>query len=166
MRLRRRGNRRADRTITALGKAPGAEHAVELAHVVMQEHISGARRARAEQRADDAARRLRALQRLALEPFVEIVGRAHGEELPQRVEILLRQSAEIASEPQEIEKLARIERCRIGRRRGKERLHRTRHAMEEQAEFVVGLGVARRVARELAAVLVVIRPLREIVPAR
>src|SRR5438132_13114686 len=114
MRLRSGRDRRTYRAVTALGEAPRTEHAVELAHVVVQEHVRGARRARTEQRADDAARRLGAFQRLALEPFVEVIRRAHREELPQRVQVLLRQAAEIAAEAQEIEELARVERGRIG----------------------------------------------------
>ena len=45
-------------------------------------------------------------------------------------------------------------------------LHRARHLVHQPAEFVVGLGVARRVARELAAVLVVVGPLRQVVAVR
>src|SRR5438270_10303793 len=116
MRLRSGRDRRTYRAVTALGEAPRTEHAVELAHVVVQKHVRGARRAWTEQRADDAARRLGAFQRLAFEPFVQVIGGAHGEELPERVQILLRQAAEIAAEPQEVEELARIERRRVRRR--------------------------------------------------
>ena len=67
-------DRRADAAGAVLGEAPGAERAVDLAHVVMQQHVRGARRARPEERADDAARGLRALERVELEPLVEQVG--------------------------------------------------------------------------------------------
>jgi hypothetical protein len=38
--------------------------------------------------------------------------------------------------------------------------------MQKKAELVVSLGVARRVARELAPVLVMVRPLREVIAVR
>ena len=47
-----------------------------------------------------------------------------------------------------------------------QRLHRPRHLIHEAPEVVVGLRVSQRMARELAAVLVVITPLREIVAVR
>ena len=81
-------DRFADRAGAALLKAPRAKRAVDLAHVVMQQHVRRARRARPEKRADDAARRLRRLERIELEPLVEIVGAAHRHELVQRVEAL------------------------------------------------------------------------------
>src|SRR3954467_14517951 len=109
MRLRCGRDGGAYRAVAAAGKTPGAENTIQLAHVVMQQHIRRAWRARAEHRADDAARRFRAFQRLAFEPFVEVIGRAHGEELPQCVQILLRQAAEVAPQLPELPQLAWIE---------------------------------------------------------
>ena len=74
-RARGAGDRRRDTAGAVLREAPGAECAVDLAHVVMQQHVRRARRTRSQERADDAARRLRALQRVELEPFVQQVGR-------------------------------------------------------------------------------------------
>ena len=42
--------------------------------------------------------------------------------------------------------------------------HRPCHLVQHQAELVVRFGVAQRVARELAQVLIVIVPLRQIFP--
>ena len=48
-------DRLADGARAAAREAPGAERAVDLAHVVVQQHVGGARRAHAQERADDAA---------------------------------------------------------------------------------------------------------------
>ena len=69
----------------AAREAPGAEGAVDLAHVVMQEHVGGARGAHAQEGADDPAGRHGGLQDVGLEPLVEQVHRAHGHELDQVV---------------------------------------------------------------------------------
>src|SRR2546430_2088058 len=58
----RRGDRFADGARSPFGEAPGAEHAVQLAHVMMKEHVRGPWRARPQERADDPARRLRRLE--------------------------------------------------------------------------------------------------------
>ena len=56
--------------VAVLGEAPGAERAVDLAHVVVQQHVGRARRMRAEEGADDAAGGLGALERVEFEPVV------------------------------------------------------------------------------------------------
>ena len=65
----------------ALRQAPRSERAVDLAHVVMEQHVGGAGRSDAEKRADDARGRHRRLQDVGLEPLVEQVGGAHREQL-------------------------------------------------------------------------------------
>ena len=50
----RRGDRFGDLSGAALGKPPGAERTVDLAHVVVQQHVGRAGRADAEEGADDA----------------------------------------------------------------------------------------------------------------
>ena len=92
-------NRAAHRTVAALCESPGAKHPVDLAHVVVQQHVRGPGRARSEQGADDAARGLGRLERLGLEPFVEVVGRAHRHQLRQRVEMARPEAAEMRGEP-------------------------------------------------------------------
>ena len=56
-----------------------------------------------------------------------------------------------------------VERSRIGRDHAEQGLHGARHLVHEAPELVVGLGVARRVARELAPILIVVVPLREVI---
>ena len=72
--LRRTRDCRRHATGSILGKTPGAERTVDLAHVVMEQHVRRSRRTRAEECADDTARRLRTLERIELEPLVEQVG--------------------------------------------------------------------------------------------
>src|SRR6185436_6348537 len=74
---RRAGDCLAQRAVAAFRETPGAEYAIELAHVVMQQNERGAGRARSGERADDPARGLGRLQRLAFEPSVEVIGGAH-----------------------------------------------------------------------------------------
>ncbi len=83
----RRSDRFAHRTGAAFGEPPGPEHTVDLAHVVVQQHVGRAGRADAEEGADDAAGRHGRLERLGLEPLVEEIGRAHRHELAERVEL-------------------------------------------------------------------------------
>ena len=68
-------DRLADAARAAARDAPGAERAVDLAHVVVQQHVRRARRADALERADDAGRGHRRLERVGLEPLVEEVRR-------------------------------------------------------------------------------------------
>ena len=75
------GDRFGDRAGAAARQAPRAERAVDLAHVVVQQHVGGARRAHAEERADDARRRHRRLEHVGLEPLIEEVDRAHRHQL-------------------------------------------------------------------------------------
>ena len=164
--LRRRCDRGAHRAVAALGEPPGAEHAVELAHVVVQQHVRGAGRARAEQRADDAARRLGRLERLGLEPLVEEIRRAHGEELASGV---LKRFAprpwKCSAEPLHA-RTARASESDVGSGGAMASSGFTARAIwcSIEPELVVGLGVAQRMARELAPVLVVVVPLRQVVP--
>ena len=80
------GDGLADGAGPAFGESPGPERAVDLPHVVVQQHVRRPRRAGSEKRADDPARRLGGLERVGLEPLVEVVGRAHRHELVERVE--------------------------------------------------------------------------------
>ena len=76
------------------------------------------------------------------------------------------EAAEVRAQPQQTGQVARLQRGRIGRNHAEYRLHGARHLVHEPPELVVGLRVARRVARQLAAVLVVVVPLREVVAVR
>ena len=132
----------------------------------MQQHVSGPRRARTEKRADDPARRFRRLQRPGLEPLVEIIRGAHREQFLQRVKALGTETAKKRGELRQRREVAGRARRGIRRCHRKQRLHRTRHLVHEPPEFVVRLGVARRMPGELAAILVVVAPLPEVVTVR
>ena len=67
--------------VPPLRKTPRAKRPVDLAHVVMEQHVGGAGRPHAQERADDARRGHRRLQDVGLEPLIEEVGRAHRHEL-------------------------------------------------------------------------------------
>ena len=92
-----------------LGEAPGAERAVDLAHVVVQQHVGRARRMRAQERADDAARRLGAFERIELEPLVEQIGRRLRDELGDLVELFLAQALRVLAELEQAQQVARAD---------------------------------------------------------
>ena len=74
--------------------------------------------------------------------------------------------AEALADRQQLEQAARIERRRIGRRHAENRLGEAAHLDHRLAVFVVGLGVEPRVARDLAARLVVIVDAPQVVAVR
>ena len=156
-------DRRADAAGAVLREAPGAERAVDLAHVVVQQHVGGAGRARPEERADDAARRLGALERIELEPLVEQVGRGLRHELGDPVELRFAQARAVLAELQQAAQVAPAERRRIGRHEAEHRLDRLGGARHHARILVGGLGIARRVAVDLAARQVVVVPGGEVV---
>ncbi len=73
---------------------PRSERAVDLAHVVMQQHVRRAGRAHAEERPDDARRRHRGLEHVGLEPLVEEIDRAHRHQLDLVVLVVAREPLE------------------------------------------------------------------------
>ena len=75
------GDRVRDRAGPAAREAPRAERAVDLAHVVVKQHVSGARRSHAEERSDDPRCRHRRLEHVGLEPLIEKIDGAHRHEL-------------------------------------------------------------------------------------
>ena len=91
-------DRLGDRSGPALGEPPGAERAVDLAHVVVQQHVRRPGGPRTHERADDPARRLRRLEHVGLEPLVEKIGGAHRHQLVERVEMLLARATEMLAE--------------------------------------------------------------------
>src|ERR1700730_17039080 len=69
-------------------EAPGAEGAVDFTHVVMQENVSGAGRADAEEGADDSGGRHGGFEHVGFKPLVEKSGGAHGHELDEGVALV------------------------------------------------------------------------------
>ena len=162
-RARRRRDGLADRARSALLKPPRSKRAVDLAHVVMQQHVRRAGRPRAEKRADDAARRLRRFERIELVPLVEIVGAAHRHQLVERVKSLRAQRPQVTAELEQSAQIRRRERRRIGRHHAEDRLHGHRHVVHQAPELDGRFGVTRRMPRQLAPRLVGVGPPREIV---
>src|SRR3989442_463985 len=65
----------------ATGKAPGAECAVNLSHIVVEQHVGGPGGAHAQESPDDAGSCHGRFEDVGLKPLAEKIGRAHGEEL-------------------------------------------------------------------------------------
>ena len=146
----RAGDGRSHATGAALGDAPGPEGAVDLAHVVMQQHVGRARRVDAEVGADDARCAHGALQRRRLEPAVEELGRAHGHQLHEGQLLLSRQGREVLDQGAEPGRVARVGASRVGRGHRQDGLDETGHLRHQLAVFLVGLGVTDRPASQLA----------------
>ena len=99
---RRRGDGVRDGAGAALRQSPGAEGAVDLAHVVVQQHVGRPRRSHAEERADDARRGHRRLEHVGLEPAIEEVHRAHRQEPQVRRLLAVAQRAEAPSHAEQV----------------------------------------------------------------
>ena len=78
------------------GESPGAERAVDFSHVVMQQNVGGARRAHAEECADDSRGGHRGFEDISLEPLVEKIDGAHGHELDLVVFVVARHALKAA----------------------------------------------------------------------
>ena len=71
------------------GKTPGAKSAVYLSHIMVQQHIRRAGRARSQIRADNPAGGHCPFERVRLKPLAQEIGGAHRHQLRQEVELLL-----------------------------------------------------------------------------
>ena len=144
----------------ALGEAPGTKRAVDLAHVVVQQHVGGARRSHAEECPDDPADGHRRLEDVALEPLIEKVDRAHREQLEVEVAGVLVELAVRPAQAQQPQQLLGVERRGIGGGVIDDGLGETGELAERDAELGVDLGVLGGELRDLPS-----RP-RRIAPAR
>ena len=133
---------------------------------MVQQHVGRAGRTHAVERADDARRAHRRLERIGFEPLIEKVDGAHGHELNQRVALVGRKAAEALQHEVKLLEVARIERRRIRRNHRQHRLHKATHRRHHLREFVVGLGVEARVAANFALGACVIVHPPEIVAVR
>ena len=86
----RGGNGSVSRAIAALAEAPRAERAVDLAHVVMEQNIRRARRARAKERADDPTGGFGTFQCVGLEPLFEQIRGRLSREFGDSVQLFFR----------------------------------------------------------------------------
>ncbi len=134
----------------AATEAPGAERAIDFAHVVVKENVSGAGRTNAEERADDARSGHGGFEDIGLEPLVEKVRGAHGHELDEGVALVGRKFAKALQQEVELLEVFGIERGGIGRNHGEHGLHEAAHRRHHLREFVVGFGVETRMAADVA----------------
>ena len=132
----------------------------------MEKDVRRPRRPRAEEGPDDPARGHRRLQRVRLEPLVQIVGRAHGPQFEERVELLLVETARVPSQHEQRLQVARPGRERVWRHDAKEGFHGPRELVHERRKVVVRLRVLRGMAVQVAARLVVVGPAPQVVAVR
>src|SRR5439155_727799 len=149
----------------ALRDAPGAECAVDLAHVVVQQHVGGTRRVHALERADDPRCRHGRLERIGLEPLVEEVGRAHRHELDEDRLLAFGQILEGSGEAGQRPQRPRVEARQVRRDDRQDRLDEPSHVDHELAVFLVGLGIRSRPAAKLTDGSAVVVDAPEIVAA-
>ena len=156
-----------DRAGAAARQAPRAERAVDLAHVVVQQHVGRTRRSHAEERADDARRAHRGLQHVGLEPLIEEVHRAHRQQLHLVDAVVRRASRGSACPCRRSSSSPRGSSLRRVRRRHREDgLGEAAHLHHRAPVLVVGLGVQPRVAGDLAPRLLVVVHAPQVVAAR
>src|SRR4029434_3362492 len=103
------GDRIRDSSRAAAGESPGTERTVNLAHVVVEQDVGGARRSHAEERAHARRCSHGCFKEVGLEPLIEKVDRAHGHELYLVVLIFAGESLESASEEEQLYQLPQTE---------------------------------------------------------
>ena len=92
-------------------ETPRPGGAVDLAHVVVEQHVGGPRRGDAQEGADDAARRHGGLQGVGLEPAVEVVAGARRHEPRELVEAPVPEAREVRGQFDEAAELPRADRA-------------------------------------------------------
>ena len=130
---------------------------------MVEQNVGGARRANAEERADDSGGGHGGFEHVGLEPLIEKIGGAHGHELDEIVFVFGVEILEALAEEGEFFQVARIEGSGIGRNHAEDRLHEAAHRDHGLAEFFVGFGVELGVALEFAARFAVIVHAPEII---
>jgi hypothetical protein len=149
----------------AAAEAPGAECAVDFAHVVMEEDIGGPGRANPKKGADDSGSRHGGFEDVGFEPLVEEIGGAHGHELDESVTLVGGEFAETLEEEVELLEIFRIERGGVGRNHREHGLHEAAHGRHHLREFVVGFGVEAGMTANVADGFRVVVHAPEIIPA-
>ena len=144
--LERSTQRAADRTHAAAREAPGADRAVHVAHIVVQQHIGRARRVDAQPGADDPAAGQMRLDHRRLEELVEKVADRHGPKADRLAHLALAQVVEAPAEEQQLADVARAQRHGIGRRAQQQRPDEpalAHHGMDV-ALVIVGVAAEKR----------------------
>ena len=150
----------------AFGQSPRPEGAVDVAHVVVEQHVGGAGRSHAEERADDPGGGHRRLQHVGLEPLIEEVHRAHRQQLQLVVAIEVGQVAEPSGQVHEGGDVAQPAGEGIGRRHCQDVLGKAAHLDHRAAVFVIDLGIGARMPGNLAERARVIVHAPQVVAAR
>jgi hypothetical protein len=141
VRLGRPGEDLGEATVAALVERPGAEVPVVLAHLVEQQHQSGTGRHRPDLRADDAGRRVEALDGRVLEVVLDPVRGAAGQQPDDVVHHLPVDTAEVVEQPLHVGLVLGVLAEDVGRRVVEERLDRLADQVEVVVVAVVGVGV-------------------------
>jgi hypothetical protein len=134
----------------AASEAPGADRAVDVAHVVMQQHVRRTRRVHAHGGTDDAAPGEVRFDQVGLEVLAEEVGDAHRVEADHVVDDLLAELRELLAEIDHLADIAGLERGRIRRRAQQQRADELALTHHLGRIPVIGVPVRGVVARELA----------------
>src|ERR1700677_1092744 len=145
-----------DGASAAAAETPGAESAVDFAHVMVEQNVGGAGRTNAEESADDSGGGHGGFERVGFKPLVEEIGGAHVHELDEIVFVFGFEILETLAEEGEFFQVARIERGGIRRDHGQNWFDEAAHGDHGLAKFFVGFGVEFRVAFEFAAGFAVI----------
>ena len=144
VRARAAGQRVRDRSHPAAHVAPRAADAVELPQLVVQQVVGRARRARAGPHADDAGGRVRALERVVLEPVVEQVADRHRHHAVELVQAAAREPGGPARLAHQLEHVARALGADRGRRAQHHRPQHVGDALHHRLEVVHRVGVMSR----------------------
>ena len=140
--LERGGDRLRHRAHAAARESPRADRAVDVAHVVMQQHVGRARRVHAHGRADDAAAGEVRLDEIGLEIFAEEIRDAHRVEAHRVVDGLLAELRELLAEIDHFADVARPQRGRVRRRAQQQRTDEL--ALAHHVGRVAVVRIARR----------------------
>ena len=136
---------------TSLLGTPGREGAVEFSHVMVQEHVGGARRLDAELRTDDATDAHQSPDDVRLDPLGKKVVGAHRHDLRELLEGLLVEVLQVLAEILEGAHAAKTRVGEIRRYVTEDRLHRAHQLIHHLVEFRDHIGVALGVALDLLA---------------
>lgn len=99
-------------------EAPGAEGAVDFAHVVMEQNVCGARRANSEESTDDSGSGHGGFEDIGLKPLAEKIGGAHGHELDEGVTLVGGELAKAVHQEVKLIEVLGIEGGGVGRNHG------------------------------------------------
>ncbi len=145
------GDGLADTPRAPLLCAPRGERSIELAHVVVKQHISRSGRLHAQHRTDDSAQTRRRPHHICFEILRQEVVDAHGHDLGEFVEGLLAQAVQVTAEFTKCAQVPQVGARGVRRHVAQDGLHREGHLVHQLLEFRHHLRVACGVALEFVA---------------